>query len=83
MGLFDGWTPANLYGVGAASSGTPADSPLAGSTGLTSTASSPIWHPDNPLLWFGGLLAVIAGAAGFAASGRVGPVKASGSIGKT
>lgn len=42
----------------------------------------PVWHPNHPLFIFGGLLLAAAGLIGFSASGRVGPVKAAGSVGK-
>lgn len=42
-----------------------------------------LWHPDSPLLVLGVILAVTIGAAGVAASGRVGPVKASLEVGDT
>ena len=38
--------------------------------------------PTNPLVWFGGLLAVTVGAAAFAGSVRLGPAKATISAGK-
>jgi hypothetical protein len=39
-------------------------------------------NPKNPLFFFGVVLAVTLGAVGVAGSARVGPVKASGSVGK-
>jgi hypothetical protein len=39
--------------------------------------------PHNPLFWFGGLLLVTVGMAGFAVSGRAGPVKVSLGAGKS
>lgn len=43
----------------------------------------PLWHPDNPLLWFGVLLGVTVGLIGVTVSGRAGPLKASVSAGKS
>jgi hypothetical protein len=37
---------------------------------------------DNPLVWFGIILGVTAGAIGFATSARVGPVRAAVGVGK-
>lgn len=39
--------------------------------------------PGNPLLWVVGIVLVTVGAAGFAGSARVGPVKVGGSVGKS
>jgi hypothetical protein len=39
-------------------------------------------NPRNPLFVFGLVLAVTLGAVGVAGAGRVGPVRASGSVGK-
>lgn len=39
--------------------------------------------PHNPLAWFGGLLAITVGLAGFAVSGRAGPVRVSVGAGKS
>jgi hypothetical protein len=39
-------------------------------------------NPRNPLFVFGVVLAVTVGAVGVAGAARVGPVKASGSVGK-
>lgn len=39
--------------------------------------------PRNPLVWFGLLLAITVGAAGVSGSVKVGPGKASASLGET
>lgn len=39
-------------------------------------------HPDNPMLWLGGLIAVAAGLIGFSGSARVGKAKFSASVDK-
>lgn len=40
-------------------------------------------NPHNPLMWFGIFLLATVGAAGIAGSVRLGPARASGSIGKS
>jgi CHASE1-domain containing sensor protein len=37
--------------------------------------------PNNPLVWFGGILLITVGAAGFASSVRLGKAKASINVG--
>lgn len=41
------------------------------------------WHPDNPLLWFGGLAAVAFGLMAFSTSVRVGKTTATVALGDT
>jgi len=58
--------------------------PLEGamSTDLSDGSWKTLINPHNPLFIFGVVLAVTVGAVGVAGSARVGPVKASGSVGK-
>jgi hypothetical protein len=56
---------------------TPATRPVADANG-----EKP-WHPDNPLFWFGILLATTFGLIGAATSVRVGPFRASVGAGQT
>ena len=48
---------------------------------LTSAVSTqggptpPLWSPDNPLFWFGGLLLVVGGFIGLSGWVDVGPIK--------
>jgi len=41
----------------------------------------PPWHPDNPLFWFGAVLAVTFGLIAVSTSVKVGPFKAAVSAG--
>lgn len=43
----------------------------------------PVWHPDNPLLWFGVIAAGAVGLMGFSVHGRVGPARAGVDLGKS
>ena len=81
-GGYDTVDPYNLLGVKPAAMLNPhqvADSSklAPASASLLEHNSARIWHPDNPLFWFGGLLAVTLGLIGAATSVRVGPFKAS------
>lgn len=84
-GAFDGLTATNLYGVSAAA---PASAHrdtapgIAAIAGPSPSSSSPWYSPDHPLFVFGVLLAAAAGLVGFAGSARLGPARASGSLGK-
>jgi hypothetical protein len=49
---------------------------------LSSGSLKTLINPKNPLFVFGVILAVTLGAVGVAGSARVGPVRASGSVGK-
>lgn len=49
-------------------------------TGKTGYAA--LLDPHNPIMWFGALLLITVGAAGLSGSARLGPVRASGSVGK-
>jgi len=83
--MFDGFTASGLYGV---TTQAPASASIDSTPGLA-IAQGPradrdlsLLHPDHPLLWFAGLIAVTAGLVGFASSGHVGPVRGSVSVGK-
>lgn len=83
--MFDGFTASGLYGMTAQapSSASIDSSPgLAISQGPRADRDLSLLHPDHPLLWFGGLLAVTLGFIGFASSGHVGPVRAAVHVGK-
>lgn len=54
----------------------------AATTSLRDASSGKPWSPDNPLFWFGALLAVTVGLIGAATSVRVGPFKAAVAAGK-
>ena len=45
--------------------------------------TAPPWHHANPMFWFGVLIFAAAGLIGIATETRVGPAKASVSIGDT
>lgn len=47
------------------------------------TLNAPITSPDNPLFWFGSLLALTLGLVGLSIQGRVGPISAGVSAGKS
>lgn len=78
-------TASSLYGTTpqAPSYVAAPTQPMGAELGAAATSARELVNPNNPLFWFGLLLAVAVGAAGFAGSGRVGPVKVAGSVGKT
>lgn len=83
--LSDPFDPRSL-GLSAATTPAPrvaAEQPMAS---MAKTAvrmpDHPLWSPDNPLLWFGGLLAITVGLIGVTVSGHAGPLRASVSAGK-
>ncbi len=81
-GGYDTVDPYNLLGVKPAGmlnahQVAPNSSLASASASLIEANGARIWHPDNPLFWFGGLLAVTLGLIGAATSVRVGPFKAS------
>lgn len=83
--MFDGFNASGLYGVTTAapmSASIDTTPGLAISQGPRADRDVSLLHPDHPLLWFGGLLAVTLGFIGFASSGHVGPVRASVNVGK-
>lgn len=56
---------------------------LTAATASLNDAGAKPWHPDSPLFWFGGLLAVTLGLIGASTSIRVGPFRAGVNAGKT
>ena len=48
---------------------------VASAVATASGARAPLYSPDNPLFWFGGLLLLIGGAVVISTSVDVGPVK--------
>jgi hypothetical protein len=48
--------------------------------GTKAIADAPLWSPDNPLFWFGGLLAITAGLFALSVNVKAGPAKAAASI---
>jgi hypothetical protein len=86
-GGYDTVDPYSLLGVKPSGMLNPhqvaPNSPLSSaSVSLLERDGSKPWHPDNPLFWFGGLLAITFGLIGAATSVRVGPFKASLGAGK-
>lgn len=82
------WTvpsPATKYGGAfmTPSSATRDDTPLAQVAGpaLAAKGSASPVHPNNPLFWVGVVLAGAFGLAAVSTTVRVGPVKASASVG--
>lgn len=55
---------------------------LARSTGPGANNPGPPWSPQNPLFWFGGLLALTLGFVAASTSVRIGPARASLDLGK-
>lgn len=69
---------ASAGGAGAADGMARAAGPA-----LTERGAAKPWHPDSPLFWFGGLLAVTLGLIGASASVRFGPFRAGAAAGKS
>ena len=77
------YTAQTLYGASPMiPSGTPA-APLPAGADDLGTGWRTLINPHNPLTILGVLLAITIGAVGVAGSARVGPVKVSGSAGKS
>lgn len=74
-----GVNPTPNLGADVEYSGFPG---LARATGPGSHDPGPLWSPENPLFWFGGLLAVTLGFVALSTSVRVGPARASLDLGK-
>ncbi len=72
----------SLYGATpqAPSYQTPAPVTQQMSSGDLPTGVKGLLHPDNPLFWFGAVLAVTLGAVGVAGSVRLGRAKLSASL---
>lgn len=78
------YSPSAVYGLpSVADAGAEPDaSPLTSlATAAPDDTASP-WHPDNPLFWVAGVLALTFGFAFASTTIRVGPVRASASAGK-
>lgn len=78
-------SPASKYG-GSFMTPSPAtkdDTPLVQIAGPAPAAKgqTSLWHPNSPLAWVGFILAGAVGLAAFSTTVRVGPVKASASVG--
>lgn len=79
-------SPAAKYGgafVASSNQTTKDDSPLVQVAGPTpdSRGMHSVWHPNSPLMWAGLILAGAVGLAAVSTTVRVGPVKASASVG--
>jgi hypothetical protein len=78
-------SPASKYGASfmTPSPATKDDSPLTQVAGPAPQArgQSSFWHPNSPLMWVGVVLAGAVGLAAVSTSVRVGPVRASASVG--
>jgi hypothetical protein len=57
--------------------------PLPSVAGPSTVNLAPAWHPDSPMFWFAVITAAAVGLAYASTTVRVGPVKASGSVGKS
>ena len=75
---------ANIYGT--APVAIPAVSPPASASSTDALGHAGGWkglvNPNNPMFWLGVVVLTTFGAAGLAGSVRLGPAKATGSIGK-
>lgn len=58
------------------------DSTLATTAGPAPIAGTPLWHPNHPLFWVGGILALTFGFAFASTTVRVGPAHAHAALGK-
>lgn len=78
-------SPASKYGAAFLDSGgaTKDNSPLVQIAGpaVAAKGNTSLWHPNSPLMWVGVLIAGAVGLAAWSTTVRVGPVKASASIG--
>jgi hypothetical protein len=78
------YTAASLYGATPQAPSYGVASPTqALATDEIKTGWKGLLDPQNPLLWFGVVLAVTVGAAGVAGSVRLGKAKLSASVGTT
>jgi len=75
------WTDAVSPGTVTGFSGGMADQGSGGvQSGVQSAVTAqagaaPLWSPDNPLFWFGAILAVVAGAITLSSTVDFGPLK--------
>jgi hypothetical protein len=51
--------------------------------GAFDAAAAKLWHPDNPLFWFGVIAAATFGLVAGSTSIKVGPFRASAGVGST
>lgn len=51
--------------------------------GVADSVADKLWHPDNPLFWFGVLALATFGAIAGSTSIKVGPFRASAGVGKS
>lgn len=78
------FTASRLYGAAGQGPTYGVAAPTQGmGTDTLTTGWKTLADPHNPLFWFGVVLVVTVGAAGFAGSGRIGPIKVSGSVGSS
>lgn len=87
---FAGLNPYNTLGVKPAAAvapaqpGTGAHQLMGAGSGMDAlSTTAPLWSPQNPLFWFGGVLLATFGLIGVSVAGRVGPARASASVGDT
>lgn len=74
---------SDMFGIGAQSPSYGVAAPTqAMGTGMLDGGWRTLLDPDNPLMWFGIVLAVTLGAAGVAGSVRLGRAKLSASLDK-
>ena len=71
-----------LTGLSPVESNYPARSHMEAGATAEPEGLKGLFHPDNPLLWVGGILAVTFGLVGISGSARVGKARVSGSIDK-
>ena len=77
------WTSAEIYGTSPLMGPSSSSAPIGQNVSDQDTGKwATLVNPKNPLMIFGVILLVTVGAAGFAGSARIGPVRVSGSAGK-
>lgn len=71
--------PGTITGAGLGRGDSGSGGVISGVQGIVQAAENqaPWYSPDNPLFWFGGALALVAGLIVFSTSVDVGPVKVS------
>jgi hypothetical protein len=84
--LYDRMTAADILGIDGSAvperAHTDTTPGIARSVGPSPSNSVPPWSPDNAMFWFGALAAVTFGLVAISTSVRVGPGRASVSLGK-
>ncbi len=81
-GVLDMVSPARLYNMPPPVGVSPSPPGIERAAG-PSVDHLPLFSPDNPLFWFGALLAATLGLIAVSGSIRVGPASVSGQVGKT